>query len=253
MDLKDTNTEKIIGLKNKNEIFLKLLEIDRKRFDGVNMSISEIPSNYTSTAYIDLIIEEFSKMLQLMIGKGSEKEEALDLIDESIVVVEIDIEDPLLLDSKGTNKYYLAKLKGLKRTFSKSNFKPIPKVEKQLKTKSELLKENLFKYGFFELEKLKQLSEPNKTNLIQLISNNKLPYVVAMFDYLDYFRYLEKNHFETKRRLYIEVSKWFNSDKDGRAIKGNISSLIKTSTENKDRYTAFQHKEKVTKDYEGLK
>ena len=76
---------------------------------------------------------------------------------------------------------------------------------------------------------------------------------MAMFDYLDYFNYLERNHFETKRKLFIEVSKWFNSDKDGRAIKGNISSLMKTSMENKKRYTAFQHKENVIKDYEQVK
>jgi len=124
----------------------------------------------------------------------------------------------------------------------------IDKTEQQ-KTKSQLLSENLRAYGFFDLEKLKNLSDKNKNILIQLLTENKLPYVVAMLDYLDYFIYLEKNHFKSKYKLYIEVSGWFNSDKDGRAIKGNISSLLNNSTENKSRYTAFKHKERVTRDY----
>ncbi|MDN3694263.1 hypothetical protein QWZ06_19255 [Chryseobacterium tructae] len=129
-----------------------------------------------------------------------------------------------------------------------------PTIDKpeQQKTKSQLLSENLRLYGFFELEKLKNLSDKNKNVLIQLLTENKLPYVVAMLDYLEYFTYLEKNHFKSKYKLYIEVSRWFNSDKDGRAIKGNISSLLNNSTENKSRYTAFKYKERVNRDYEKL-
>lgn len=146
---------------------------------------------------------------------------------------------------------HLKTLEGLKKRDLDRNYDS--KQTEKLKTKAQILNETLYKYGFFELEKLKQLSEQNQNILVQLISDSKLPYVIAMLDYLDYFTYLEKNHFTTKYRLYIEVSKWFNSDKEGRAVKGNINSLLKNSTENKTRYTAFKHKEKVIRDYEELK
>ena len=85
------------------------------------------------------------------------------------------------------------------------------------------------------------------------IAESGLPYAIAMFDYLEFIPYLEKKHFDSKYKLNREVSKWFDSDKDGRAVKGNISSLLKNTTENKDRYTAYKHKENVIKDYELLK
>ncbi|WP_027388262.1 hypothetical protein [Chryseobacterium gregarium] len=145
--------------------------------------------------------------------------------------------------------YYI---KGDYEKGKKSKSNPTIDNPEQQKTKSQLLSENLDTYGFFELEKLKNISDKNKNILIQLLIENKLPYVVAMLDYLEYFTYLEKNHFKSKYKLYIEVSRWFNSDKDGRAIKGNISSLLNSSTENKSRYTAFKHKESVNRDYEKL-
>lgn len=121
------------------------------------------------------------------------------------------------------------------------------------KTKANILKEQLSQYGFFELEKVKTLSEQSKVSIIEKIAESGLPYAIAMFDYLGFIQYLEANHFDTKYKLNIEVSKWFNSDKEGRAVKGNISSLLKNSTENKNRYTAYKHKENVIKDYELLK
>ena len=74
-----------------------------------------------------------------------------------------------------------------------------------------------------------------------------------MFDFLKFLDHLEKEHFKTKKKLFSEVSKWYNSDKEGRAVKGNISSLLKNTTENKDRYTAHQHKQIVQTDYQKLK
>ena len=120
-------------------------------------------------------------------------------------------------------------------------------------TKAENLKEQLNQYNFFELEKVKVLSEQSQFSLMKKISENGLPYAIAMFDYLQFIQYLEKQHFDSKYKLNKEVSKWLNSDKEGRAVKGNISSLLKNTTENKARYTAYKHKENVTKDYEQLK
>ena len=125
----------------------------------------------------------------------------------------------------------------------------IPQVE----TKTDKLKAELIKYGFFELLKVKQLSEPNKQSLVELISTNGLPYSIAMFDFLGFLKHIESEYFKTKYKLNIEVAKWFNSDKDGRAVKGNISSLSDYSTENKSKYTAHTHKETVKKDYQKLK
>lgn len=127
---------------------------------------------------------------------------------------------------------------------------PIPQ---QTETKTDKLKAALGKYGFFELPKVKQLSEPNKQNLVELISTNGLPYSIAMFEYLGFLKHIENEHFKTKYELNKEVAKWFNSDKEGRAVKGNISSLSDYSTENKSKYTAHIHKENVKTDYQKLK
>ena len=135
-------------------------------------------------------------------------------------------------------------------TFDKCEHKLPPRP---IKTKADILKEQLSQYGFFELEKVKTLSEQSKVSIIEKIAESGLPYAIAMFDYLEFIPYLEKKHFDSKYKLNREVSKWFDSDKDGRAVKGNISSLLKNTTENKDRYTAYKHKENVIKDYELLK
>jgi hypothetical protein len=123
----------------------------------------------------------------------------------------------------------------------------------QTETKTDKLKADLGKYGFFELPKVKELSEPNKQSLIELISTRGLPYSIAMFDFLGFLKHIKNEHFEINDKLNKEVAKWFNSDKIGRAVKGNISSLSAYSTENKSKYTAHTHKETVKTDYQKLK
>jgi hypothetical protein len=126
-------------------------------------------------------------------------------------------------------------------------------LNQQLETDTDKLKVHLVKYGFFELPYVLKLSEPNKQSLIELIRSNKLPYTIAMFDFLGFFKHLETNYFPTKSKLNAEVSKWFNKDKDGRTIKGLINSLSDYSSEDKERYTSHLHKENVKNDYEKLK
>lgn len=137
-------------------------------------------------------------------------------------------------------------------------FKKIDNCEHELQpqqteTKTDKLKAELGKYGFFELPKVKQLSEPNKQSLIEMISANGLPYSIAMFEFLGFLKHIENEHFEAKCKLNKEVAKWFNSDKDGRAVKGNISSLSEYSKEDKKKYTAHLHKKTVKTDYQKLK
>ena len=123
---------------------------------------------------------------------------------------------------------------------------------KNIKTKTEILVEYLIKHGFYELEKVKILSEQNKLLLISQISKS-LPFAIAMFNYLGYLKHLSENYFKTKNELNTNISKWFNRSKDGRLVKGNINTLSEYSKENKERYTAHKYKEEVIKYYKELK
>lgn len=131
-----------------------------------------------------------------------------------------------------------------------------PLLESSLKPrekKEDLLKSELLKYGFLNLPKTQSLTETQKGNLIDLMRTNKLPYVIAMFDFLGFIEHLGNEHFNSKYKIHRKISEWYNSDKDGRAVKANLNSLLPNSSENKTRYTAHLHKETVQKDYEALK
>jgi hypothetical protein len=121
----------------------------------------------------------------------------------------------------------------------------------QIETKTARIKVELDKYGFFELPKVKQLSEPNKQNLVELISENNLPYIIAMFEYLGFLKNLKAEYFKTNYKLFGSIANWFECSE--RAIKGNIAVLNPFSNEDRTRYTAHQQKQKVEKDYEALK
>jgi hypothetical protein len=118
-------------------------------------------------------------------------------------------------------------------------------------TKTDKLKAELGKYGFFELLKVKQLSEPNKQSLVELISTNDLPYSIAMVEYLGFIKHLKAEHFTTDYKLFKAVANWFEVAE--RAVKGNIYVLNEFSKENRTRYTADQQKQTVQKNYEALK
>jgi|GEM_PF-3111299 len=135
----------------------------------------------------------------------------------------------------------------------KDLMQPKHNILKEQETKTDKLKTELDNYGFFNLQMIMQLSEDNKQIIIELISTKGLPYSIAMFEYLGFLKHLEKNQFKSKYQLNKEVSKWFNSDKEGRAVKGNISTLSEYSTENKTKYTAHLHKKTVQSDYQNLK
>lgn len=120
------------------------------------------------------------------------------------------------------------------------------------KTETDQLKVILTKYGFFNLSMVENLSEANKNKIVELLNSNKIPYRIAMFNFLGYIEYLKNEHFKIKKDLNVKLSNWFNSDKDGRNIRGNINSLSTVTNENKTRYTAYKYKEKVQKDYKTL-
>jgi hypothetical protein len=152
---------------------------------------------------------------------------------------------------------------GLSPTTNKSLTKKVIKHLKKLdkygnqttpppnETKTDKLKAELKTYGFFELSMVKQLSEPNKQSLVELISKNGLPYSIAMIEYLGFLKHLKAEHFTTDYKLFKAVADWFKVAE--RAVKGNVYVLNKKSKENRERYTADQHRQTVQNDYEKLK
>jgi len=121
----------------------------------------------------------------------------------------------------------------------------------QIETKTERIKAELGKYGFFELPKVEQLSESNKQNLVELISANNLPYAIAMIEFLGFLKHLKAEYFKSGYELIKAVANCVEGAE--RAVKGNIAVLNEISRENRSRYTAHQQKQKVQKDYEALK
>jgi|GEM_PF-4419973 len=120
-----------------------------------------------------------------------------------------------------------------------------------LQSKTDFLKIEFEKYGFFKLEKVKALSPNNADLLIKKLCESKIPYAIAMMDYLGFIKHLELEFFKSSFQINKLISGWFNSDVDGRTVRGNRSSLTKPPTEK--RYTAHNHKENVEKDYKNLK
>ena len=126
-------------------------------------------------------------------------------------------------------------------------------TEVVIKSKSEILKEHLTRHKFLELPKVKVLSNDSKQKLLRLLTDNEMPYCIAMFEYLEFLQFLEKEYYKTKDKLHRGLSEFFDVDKSGRSIKGNISVLLAYSKEDKTRYTAHKYQETVIKDYEKLK
>jgi len=147
--------------------------------------------------------------------------------------------------------YYFKKIKSIIQ--GTAYFETIIQKEKtppSEPTKSEILKPKLLEYKFHELEKVKTLTEENRNILIDEIATSQLPYKIALLDCLGFLDYLRENYFKTENKLRDGLVKIL--DAENRAIKGNISVLNPISKENRNRYTAHTHKEKVIKDYEKL-
>lgn len=126
------------------------------------------------------------------------------------------------------------------------------KEDEKIESKTDRFSKNIREYGFFELAKVKCLTVSSQTKLIDLLITNNLPYCIAMFDYLSFLNYLEKEHFITKNSLFIGISEWFECEKSGRTVKGNINSLSGHTNESKSRYTAYKHVGIVQENYKEL-
>lgn len=124
---------------------------------------------------------------------------------------------------------------------------PIEKEE----TLSERLYAELGSKGFFELDKVNQLSEVTKKRLVDSISKADLPHKIAMLDYLGFIAFLKTEHSKTYSALYKDLGKILSAKE--RAVKGNVLVLNPKSVENRNRYTAHKKKQVAKKDYERIK
>ena len=112
------------------------------------------------------------------------------------------------------------------------------------------LKNRLREYHFFELSKVKQLSNSGQDKLIESINTNEVPYNIAMFNYLGFLDFILKQFSETindRNNIFAEILHTTT-----RNIKGNINILNANSKENKERFKAYNYIEITQKDYNYL-
>ncbi|MFY0673529.1 MAG: hypothetical protein JXQ87_08990 [Bacteroidia bacterium] len=123
-------------------------------------------------------------------------------------------------------------------------------LETESQTKAEILKPKFKEFGFMKWPKVEVLTESSQNELIKLIAENKTPYKIAMLNEIECQKYLLSNYFQSNNELFKAIGKWFNVAE--RTIKGNFNVLSELSTDNKERYTSYNYKEKVKKDYQSL-
>lgn len=118
----------------------------------------------------------------------------------------------------------------------------IPDVNSKLST----LRDQLTQYNFFELPKVSSLIDVER--LLTLLANAKVPYIVAMLDYLGFIDHLLKAFTlgQTGKANKI-ISDIFGSNIE--TVKRNRYSLIKTSKIDRERYTAHAYMDTVKTDY----
>lgn len=145
----------------------------------------------------------------------------------------------------------------LPREFLKSedclapSLKPTAEKLSNYEIKQSKLKSKLEEFGFLSIDKIQTLEAGSIGKIYQLLSDNNLPYKIALIDYLGFFEYLYKQHCHTKDNAYLKLSEILNEDY--RSVKGNLLVLNSSSKENRTRYTAHNHKENVERDYQSLK
>lgn len=228
-------------------------------------------NSYTGIAEFEVytqsdLIEKLVSLTKDLIGKVNVQElvdeglistidqHSLQIANEKLRIGTIRITEDF---TKGELQYVKALKQWLKLhlTYFKeiANFKQ-PEKTKEPISKKDSFKAKLLEYDFFALKSVSSLSEPGKIRILDLLDEGGMPYCIAMFEYLGFLSYLQSEKFPSQYAMCRELSKWFNSDKEGRSIKGNIGSLVRVTTEqNKKRYTAHLHKEKVKTDYLNIK
>lgn len=121
-------------------------------------------------------------------------------------------------------------------------------VDDKEKSKIEILEENLLKYGFNDLEKVKS---KNTIQIIKTISEESIAYQIAFLDYLGFVKKLYSEFCKTNTELNKVLSKILSTTE--RTVRGNLNGLKNEKSNDRNRYTAYQHKEQVINNYNLLK
>lgn len=124
------------------------------------------------------------------------------------------------------------------------------KKESELTAKIERLNIELSKYGCWELEMTKELSDEQKEKFLTLLVINDLPYQIAMLEFIGFIGAFQRNYCKTKGESFDKLSSILN--KSSRTIGGNIRSFNPHSND-RDKYSAYQHIDDVTRDFNSLK
>lgn len=118
-----------------------------------------------------------------------------------------------------------------------------------IKTKSQIILENLNKYGFSELEKLKKIN--NLDLIAHIFNDNTSSYKVAYLYHLGFIEHLKQNYFEIGINMYKSLSEMIRVN--SRDIAGNLNVLnCAKSEENRSRYKADILLKKVIKHYQSI-
>ena len=215
------NDYKKILLKKNGYLFeISFGEYEFESYEGERIRLSLI-ENYIVNSY-ELFRLTFDVIQHCCIKEGIDFIVLCNELNFALDFVELDISD----DFNKQKKEYIK----------------LDPVEEKLK----YFKAQLNDHGFFNLTAVDMLSDDSKYNLIKTIFTKGLPYAIAMFDYLDFFKILGELYIN-KNMIHREVSNWFNSDE--RSIRGYINVLNITSKEDKDKYTTRDYKEIVENDY----
>lgn len=118
-----------------------------------------------------------------------------------------------------------------------------PETKEILKTDlSTSIINGLNKYNFSEYLKETEYCIIKIKNLIKA-NKSSVPFIIALLSKLGFISYLLDNHFKTKELLFKNLSGTLNCNP--RRIKGNVNILNKTSKENREFYTSWQHTENI--------
>ena len=110
-------------------------------------------------------------------------------------------------------------------------------------------KNSIKKNGFFDLPKVQELSPDKQTELIKYILNGSRALGVAMFDFLEYFTFLDEE-FGTKGNTDKFINKLYNNKlSDGDEVKKLRGSLVKPTK----RHNAQKYINEVKSYYQNLK
>ena len=108
----------------------------------------------------------------------------------------------------------------------------------------------LRQYGFYEMAKVKDLTDQLKYDLTYLMTTKGAPYAIAMLHYLGYYTQLQNVYSMTKEASHRHVGSLLGIS--SRRAKGYRNILNPDSTEDPSVYTSCQHVDEVKKDYQNL-